>query len=116
MKADPEHDGGIRRLSGVGTRHGLLEFDGGRERIHRAPEFDQRTVARELDHPPAVMGDRGLQALGAMRLQPLERVLFVAAHEPRVTDDIGGKHGSQPADNSLARQEASFVAAEFSGS
>jgi hypothetical protein len=67
VKADPEHDGLMVGLAAIGLRHRLLEFYGRGERVHRADELNQRTVALRPDHPPSMAADS--------RCKPLVQVL-----------------------------------------
>ena len=98
---------GVFGLVAVGLGHGLLELDGGAQRIDGAGELDQRTVAGQLDQPAAVAGQHRLKALGAMGLQPRQRAVLVASHQARVADDIRRQDRRQSPYNPLAGHEAS---------
>src|SRR5262249_8876231 len=57
VKADPKHDGLIVGLAAICLDHRLLKFYGRGERVHRAGELNQRTVALQPDHPTAAASD-----------------------------------------------------------
>ena len=57
MKADPEHDRFVLEFVANCLNHRLLEFYRRGERIHRAGELDQRTVALQPDHSSAAADD-----------------------------------------------------------
>ena len=63
VQADAEHNGSILGLILVGLGHGLLELDGGAQRINRAGELDQSPVASQLDQPPSMTRQYRLQTL-----------------------------------------------------
>ena len=51
----------------------LLKLDGGAKRIDGAGKLDQRSVARQLDQPPAVASQYGLQTLLTVFSQARQR-------------------------------------------
>src|SRR5262249_36613072 len=103
VDADAETDQPVVRHALVA--HGHLALDVGRalHGIDDAAEFDQRAVAHQLDHAPAMLCDRGIDELAPARLQPLQRAALVGAHEPAVADHVGGKYGGQPPLHASAR-------------
>ena len=107
VQADAEHDGGVLGLVPVGLGHGLLELDGGAQRIDGAGELDQRAVAGQLDQPAAMAGQHRLEPLLAMLPQPRKRAALIPAHQPRVAHDIRRKDRRQSPYNPLAGQRAS---------
>ena len=52
-----------------------------------------RPVARQLNQPPAVASQYGLQTLMTVFSQPRERAAFVATHEAGVAHHIGRNDG-----------------------
>ena len=93
MQADAEHDGGVLGLIPIGLGHCLLELDGGAQRIDGAGELDQRSVAGQLDQPPAVARQYRLEALLAVFSQARQRAALVAAHQAGIAHHIGGNDG-----------------------
>ena len=88
MQADAEHDGGVLRLVSIGLDHGLLELDGGAQRIDGAGELDQGAVAGQLDQPATVSGECRLQSLLAMLAQARQRAALVPPHQAGVADNV----------------------------
>ena len=59
------------------------------ERIDRAGKLGQRTVAGQLDQPPAVPRQHRLEALAAVLPQARQRAALVPPHQAGVADHIG---------------------------
>src|SRR4029453_13700822 len=68
---------------------GLLYRLGAAYRLYSAGELDQEAVTHGLEEPSGVLGDAGLDDLGAQRLELSQRSGLVAADELRVADHIG---------------------------
>ena len=66
VQAHAEHERGVRWLVAVGLGHGLLELDGGAQRIDRAGELDQGTIAGQLDQPTSVLRQNRIKALSTV--------------------------------------------------
>src|SRR5437868_2885677 len=79
MNADAEHQAFVFRLVAVGVGDGLLDLDGSAQRIDRARDLDQRSVAGQLDQPAAIARERRLEPLLAIGLEPRQRAGLVAA-------------------------------------
>jgi len=52
-----------------------------------------------------MFGDLRFEKLAPVRVQALQRALFVCTHEPTVASDIPGEDGSKPAFDPLLRHE-----------
>ena len=88
MQAHTKHEGSVGRLVAVGFGHGLLELDSGAQRINGAGELDQRPVARQLDQPPAVFGQNGIEVFRAVLAQARQRPALVTPHQAGVADNV----------------------------
>ena len=88
---DPELDAVLRLEVRVVQGDALLHLDRALDGVNHARELDQRAVARELDRPAAALGDLGIDEVLAKRLEPGVRACLVLAHQPTVTDHIGGE-------------------------
>jgi hypothetical protein len=101
---DAEIDAAILAQAGVALGHAALNFDGAAHRVDDAGELDEQPVARGLDDAPLVLGDLAVDQLRAMRLEALERVLLVDAHQPAVADDVRREDGAQLAGDVMVLQ------------
>src|SRR5262249_54209297 len=97
IDSDAEFDPPLAGDIGVAINHAVLHFDRAAHRLDRAGELDQYAIARRLHDAPLVLGDLGVDQLAPMRPEPLQRALFVDADQTRVTRDIGGENGGEPA-------------------
>jgi hypothetical protein len=61
VEAYTEHKRGIAGLAGVGLGHGLLELDGGAERIDCAGELDSGPVTGQLGQTASVLRQHGIE-------------------------------------------------------
>ena len=68
---------------------GFLYRLGAAHRLNSAGELDQEAVTHGLEQPSSVLGDLGLDDLGAQCFELRQRSGLVAAHELRVADHIG---------------------------
>ena len=75
MQAHAEYESGVGRVIDVGSGRGLLELDGGAQRINRAGEFDQGTVARQFDQTASVFGQNRIEVFGSVVAQARQRPL-----------------------------------------
>ncbi len=66
----------------------MLQFDGATDGVNDAAKFYDGPVARALDHPPAMHGDRRLDQIAPQRPQTRQDPIFVSAREPREADDV----------------------------
>jgi hypothetical protein len=116
---DAEFDTAVGRHIGVSLGHPALDFGGAAHRVDDALKLGQQAVAGGLDDAPAMLGDRGIDELAPMRLQPGERLLLVGSHKPAVAGDIGRQNGRQPPLDPIAGQAcrslSTCAAAHFSG-
>ena len=81
----------------VPCRHRLLDGRGAGHRVHDAGELDEEAVAHGLEEPPLMLGDLGLDHLGAERPDRGEGAGLVLPHHLRIADDIGGEDGGEAA-------------------
>src|SRR5262249_15558468 len=84
-----------RREVRIAPPHPCLDLAGTLDRADHALELDQQPVARGLDDAPAMPGDRRIDQLQAMGLEPRQRARLVYLHEPAVADHIGGKNRNE---------------------
>jgi hypothetical protein len=92
MDADAELDAALLRQAGVALDHAVLHLDGAAHGVDHAAEFDKNSIARTLDDPSAVDGDRRIDEIAAQRAQPRQRAVFVRAGQPAIANDIGRQH------------------------
>ncbi|MFP6744623.1 MAG: hypothetical protein VCB77_05475 [Alphaproteobacteria bacterium] len=97
MDADAQGDALIRLDRVIGFGDGALRLDGTFDRIDRAGELDQGTIAHELDDAAAMSGDGRVQDVGAERLEARQSPGFVGPHEPRTANHVGAQYRRQPA-------------------
>src|SRR5918994_3452158 len=90
MQPDPEHDARVRGLAFIGFTHRLLELNGATQRVHRAGELDQCTIAGELDQPATILGQDWIKALSTVLLQTRDCAALVPPHQAGIADHIGG--------------------------
>ena len=88
MQAHTEHESGICWLVAVGLGHGLLELDGGTQRINGAGELDQSTIAGQLDQAPSVFRQNRIEVFRAVLSQARQRPALVAPHQAGVADNV----------------------------
>ena len=67
----------------------LCDVERAAHRLDHAAEFDDRSVAGSLDHPPAVRGDGRVEEFGAERAQARQRRFLVRSRQPAEADDVG---------------------------
>ena len=99
----------IRRHVGVAVAHAALDIGGASDRVHDAGKFNQHAIAGEFDDAALMLGDFGVDQIFSAALERGERAGFVRAHQPAVTDDIGGKNSGQPAFHLSLRNLAAAV-------
>jgi hypothetical protein len=95
MQAHAEHKCGARGLVSIGFGHGLLELDGGIQRIDSTGELDQSSVAGQLDQAARVACQRWLEVPLAVLPQARQCAALVPAHQPGVADHIHRHDGNQ---------------------
>jgi len=81
MKADTELDAFVRRRGRIPLGHARLHLGRAPQGIDHTAELDQQAIARCLDEPAVVRGDRRINQLGADSLQRLEGAAFVRADQ-----------------------------------
>ena len=92
VQAHPEHKRSVLRLVAVGLGHGLLELDGGAQRIHGAGELDQRPVAGQLDQTPsAISSATGSSAGSDGSCEARKGPALVTPHQAGVADNVCSK-------------------------
>jgi hypothetical protein len=92
VDANAERDAPALRDGRFALGDSLLNRDRAFDGIDRARELDQRSVAHQLDHAAAVLGDQRLDELRAQRLQARDRAGFVLADQPAVADRVRGQN------------------------
>jgi hypothetical protein len=92
VDADPERDAPILGHRGLALDNAVLNRDRAFDRIHRARELDQGTIAHQLDDSAVVLGDQRLDELLAQRPQPRDRAGLVVADQPAVADHVRGQN------------------------
>jgi hypothetical protein len=97
MHPDAKSEAPVFRHGSISCRHAALDLGRTFHRLDHAAELGQHAVAHELDDAAAVARDRGIDHLGAMRLQARQRAGFVQAHQPAVAGDIGSQDGGEAA-------------------
>src|SRR5215469_13145915 len=95
IDADAKLDGTCCGDVRIAPRHSRLDLNGALDRVDHALELDQQPVTRGLNDASAVLGDRGIDQLQAMGLEPRQSAGFVDLHEAAVPDHIGGKNRNQ---------------------
>jgi hypothetical protein len=92
VDADSEPDRLFVSEFRIAFGEGLLDCDRALNRINRAGEFDERTVAHQFCDPAMVARDSGFDDRLAELDQRSERSGLVLAHEATVADDIECHH------------------------
>ena len=77
--------------------HAALDEHRAADRVDDAGELAQGAVAHQLDGAAAILGDQRVGELLAVRLEPGERAVLVALHQPREAHHVGRQDGRQPA-------------------
>jgi hypothetical protein len=88
MDADAELDAALLRQAGVALDHAVLHLDGAAHGVDHAAEFDKNSIARALDHSPAMNRDHGIDQVAAQRAQPRQRAVFVRAGQPAISGHV----------------------------
>jgi len=94
---DPELDARLRWHITVPVGHAGLHFGRTVQRVDHATELDEEAVARRLDQPAVMCGDRRIDQLGQDRLESLEGTVLIRPDQARVPRHIGGEDCSQTA-------------------
>ncbi len=76
--------------------HGPRCFHGGTDRYYDASEFDQHSIAHELDDAAVVLEFR-VDDVVSKRVESSELTFFVGSDEPRIANHISSKYGGQSA-------------------
>ena len=74
-----------------------LDSHGAGHRVHDARKLGEEAVACGLEEPTLVLGDLGLDHLGAELPDCRESTVLVLAHETAVADHIGRQDGGEAA-------------------
>ena len=80
----------------VTSGHRVLDRDGATDGVDDAGELGQEPIAHRLNDAAAVLGDRGVDHLGAARLEARQRPRLVGADESAVADHVGTEDCRQP--------------------
>ena len=97
MDADPVLQRLVLRDAVDPIGHRRLHGDAALDGVDGRGELDQKAIARRLDDAAPMLRDRGIDDLGARGLEARERATLAMAHEPRISDDIGGHDRGEPA-------------------
>jgi hypothetical protein len=98
IDADAELYAFFRRSCRVALGHSPLHLNRAAHRVHHALELGEEAVSGVLDHPPAVLGDLGVNQLPEVCLQPLVRPLLIRPHQARVSRHVGGADRGEATD------------------
>jgi hypothetical protein len=93
---DPEHDPLGLRQADVAPGYGALDRDRAGDRVDHALEHDQGAVTHQLHEPAVVLGDQGVDDLGADCLEPGDGAGLVGLHQARVADHVGREDRERP--------------------
>jgi hypothetical protein len=104
VNADAEFDPLVLRHRRILVGHAALDFNGAAYRIHDAGELYQHAVARGLDDPAAMGGDRRVNEGPSDGLEPGQRAFLVSSHETAVPGDVRRQHSRQSPFDPLAGQ------------
>src|SRR5206468_3631322 len=80
-----------------GARRRLLDRQCAVDGRNHAAEFDECTVAHELDDASTVGTNAGIEDLAAVELEPFERPGLVGLHEAAIAGDVGREYRGQSA-------------------
>ncbi len=105
MDAHAELDAAIGGDLGIARRHRALHVDGAAHGIDDAGELDQQAVAGGLHQAAAMVGDGGLEKLGAVRRERRDGAFLVEADEAAVACDVGRQHGGKPPVQAILRHD-----------
>ena len=83
--------------TGIPPAHSTLNISGAGNGIHHAWEFDQHPIPGQLDNASLVLRYFRVNQFRAQRFKCSQRGRLVLAHEPAVSDYIGGKNGGEAA-------------------
>ena len=95
MDADAELDAALGRQAGVALDEAMLHLDRATHRVDDAAKLDDDAVARALDHPAAMDGDRRLDQVAPQRAHTRQNPVLVGARQPREPDDVGHQNCRQ---------------------
>src|SRR5215471_3065394 len=73
-------------------RRGSLYLSGTVQRIHYAVELGEGAVARRLDEPAVMRGDRRVDQFDLNRFEGIESARLVCSNQPRVAGHISGEN------------------------
>jgi hypothetical protein len=90
IDADAIDDALRLRRVGVAVDHLFLHQDRAFDRCDHGRKFQQHAVAHGLDETPAESANDWRRRLAPFANR-LRRARFVLAHEPGITDDVGGE-------------------------
>src|ERR1700691_3649455 len=90
VHADAKRHLAVALSASIARRHRPLNFSSATDAFDGAGEFLKQPVAHELDNATAVLGNAGIDHLGAMLVQQSERARLALAHSPAVADCVGG--------------------------
>jgi hypothetical protein len=79
-----------RRKPDISSDKHRIEIDGA-----RAGEFHQKTIAHDLEQPPRMLGDAGLDDIGPQSAEPRQRIGLIGADEAGVAHHVGGQNGGK---------------------
>jgi hypothetical protein len=97
VDADTVADAPVLGQVGVAGLHRPLDRHRRLDGAGDAREFHDRTVALEVDEAPAMLPQDRFDQLAAQFLEAAEGAGLVGLHQPRVTDNVGGQDGREPA-------------------
>jgi hypothetical protein len=96
VNSDADFDALVGRDIGITLCHSSLHIHRAAGSINDTAKLDQYSVAGTLDDPAVVLGDRRLQELPPVSVEPGEGPLLVGTHEPAIASHIGCQNGGKP--------------------
>jgi hypothetical protein len=95
VNADAKPDASVGRLFAIMVGHLLLYLHCTAHRPIDTVEHDEKCVARGVDDPPAMRGDRRVDQVAAQCTQSLKRAGIIQPYEAAVAHDVRVHHRNQ---------------------
>src|SRR4029077_20855 len=97
LPANTTLDASIQWHVRVSLLYSPLNFRSTRHGAHHTREFRQDPIASEFDDTSLMFCDLAVDELSPNALKRSERAGLVRAHQPAVSDDVGGENSSETA-------------------
>jgi hypothetical protein len=95
IDADAEPNTAVERSIAIVSGNLLLYFYGAAHCPIDTVEHHKKHIARRVDDPSAMLGDRRLDDFAAQPAHPIERTNVVQANQAAVSDHVGMNHNNQ---------------------